>query len=369
MTVGYDSGSPVGWRGRKVPPSAARHARGTLAVRHLQGLGGGTAAATPVSHVRMRLIPLVLCVLLGGVAHAEDRVAAARRARQEALAQSLSAAGVAWPPEELYVRAFKLEREVEVWAGARGKPLVRVKVYPVCAASGELGPKRQEGDLQVPEGFYLLDSFNPLSSFHLSMRVSYPNDSDRKLSDPRRPGGNIAIHGNCVSMGCIAIEDGPIEELALAPAGVPALRAEPPPAPRGRGPQEWGVHGAGWKVGRLKLLAGFSWPGRCLLRSLLGHAPLALLPGLESRSHRVQRVVLQPLVVYREVVLPGDGNESMGVGGVALQPLLRLPPGGERGGVWRDSLRGECSQRRLDGIVAVHAPHIVLADEPDLSSQ
>lgn len=162
----------------------------------------------------MRLIPL-LCVLLGAMAHAEDRVAAARRARQEGLVQALSAAGVPWPPEELYVRAFKLEREVEVWAGARGRPLVRVKVYPVCAASGELGPKRREGDLQVPEGFYLLDSFNPYSSFHLSMRVSYPNAADRRLSDARRPGGNIAIHGSCASIGCIAIEDGPIEELYL----------------------------------------------------------------------------------------------------------------------------------------------------------
>ena len=147
-------------------------------------------------------------------AHAEDRVAAARQSKAKVLTQLFAAAGVAYPPEELYLRAFKHERELEVWAGARGKPLTKVKTYPFCAASGELGPKRQQGDLQVPEGFYTIDLFNPRSDFHLSMRVSYPNESDRILG--RRPlGGAIMVHGNCVSIGCIAIEDGPIEELYL----------------------------------------------------------------------------------------------------------------------------------------------------------
>ncbi|HSP77399.1 MAG TPA: L,D-transpeptidase family protein, partial [Myxococcaceae bacterium] len=99
--------------------------------------------------------------------------------------------------------------------GAAGKPLVKVRTYPFCAASGELGPKRREGDLQVPEGFYVIDLFNPRSQFHLSLRVSYPNASDRKLADARRPGQNIFIHGGCASIGCIAIEDEPIEELYL----------------------------------------------------------------------------------------------------------------------------------------------------------
>jgi len=113
------------------------------------------------------------------------------------------------------VRAFKQERELEVWAGAAGRPLVKVRTYPFCAASGELGPKRREGDLQVPEGFYVIDLLNPWSQFHLSLRVSYPNAADRKLGDARRPGSNIFIHGGCASIGCIAIEDEPIEELYL----------------------------------------------------------------------------------------------------------------------------------------------------------
>jgi murein L,D-transpeptidase YafK len=102
-----------------------------------------------------------------------------------------------------------------VWGGEAGAPLALIKRYPICAASGGLGPKRKEGDLQVPEGFYELGRFNPRSSYHLSLEITYPNASDRLLSDPKSPGGLIYLHGNCVSIGCIAIEDGPIEEVYL----------------------------------------------------------------------------------------------------------------------------------------------------------
>jgi murein L,D-transpeptidase YafK len=160
--------------------------------------------------VRITLTCLLLTCAL--TARAEDRVAAARQNRARSLSTLFASVGVQYPPAELYLRAFKQERELEVWAGARGQPLTKVKTYAFCAASGELGPKRQEGDLQVPEGFYTVDLFNPRSAFHLSMRVSYPNESDRLLG--RRPlGGAIMVHGNCVSIGCIAIEDDPIEEL------------------------------------------------------------------------------------------------------------------------------------------------------------
>ena len=159
-------------------------------------------------------IGLALWLLCAGSAVAEDRVAAARRARERTVAGLFQAAGVAWPPQELYVRGFKHERELEVWAGAAGAPLVRVKTFPMCAASGEPGPKRRQWDEQVPEGFYTLDQFNPESQFHLSLRVSYPNASDRVLG--HRPLGDaIYVHGDCVSIGCIALQDEPIEELYL----------------------------------------------------------------------------------------------------------------------------------------------------------
>ena len=157
----------------------------------------------------------LLCLLAALPAGAEDKkVEAVRRAREPEVAKLFKKAGVSWPPEELYVRAFKEERVLEVWAGARGERLRKVKTFPFCAASGEVGPKRREGDEQVPEGFYTLDQFNPRSQFHLSMRVSYPNEADRRLGE-RPLGGAIYVHGNCMSIGCIAIQDGPIEELYL----------------------------------------------------------------------------------------------------------------------------------------------------------
>jgi murein L,D-transpeptidase YafK len=156
---------------------------------------------------------LVLCVCLP--AAAEDRVQVARKERATDVAALLQKVGLSAPVDEVYLRAFKQERELELWAGNRGQPLKLVKTYPFCAASGELGPKRIEGDLQVPEGLYEVAQFNPTSNFHLSLKVSYPNASDRVRSDAKRPGGLIYLHGNCASIGCIAIEDGPIEEVYL----------------------------------------------------------------------------------------------------------------------------------------------------------
>jgi murein L,D-transpeptidase YafK len=162
----------------------------------------------------MTRVFFLMGLLLALEAGAKDRVEEARRTKARGVAETFAAAGVSWPPDELYVRAFKQERELEVWAGARGQPLRKVKTFPFCAASGDVGPKRREGDGQVPEGFYTLDQFNPRSQFHLSMRVSYPNDADRVLGE-RPLGGAIYVHGDCASIGCIAIEDGPIEELYL----------------------------------------------------------------------------------------------------------------------------------------------------------
>jgi murein L,D-transpeptidase YafK len=165
----------------------------------------------------MRNVVALLLVFTALAARAEPaRVAAVRKARAADVAALFKAAKVAFPPEQLYVRAFKHERELEVWAGPKAGPLVKVKTYPFCAASGALGPKRRRGDLQVPEGFYALDLFNPASDYHLSVRVSYPNAADKRFGGRGIDlGDNIFVHGDCVSIGCIAIENGPIEELYL----------------------------------------------------------------------------------------------------------------------------------------------------------
>lgn len=113
----------------------------------------------------------------------------------------------------VYLRAFKLEGQLEVWLRSKKeKTYTLFKVIPICSTSGELGPKKKEGDGQVPEGFYAISAFNPNSSYHLSLKVSYPNKSDAHLNKPPL-GGDIMIHGKCVTIGCIPLEDEPIEQL------------------------------------------------------------------------------------------------------------------------------------------------------------
>ena len=121
-----------------------------------------------------------------------------------------------WPPEQLYIRSFKYDRLLEIWIKDICNPQYKLfKSYKICMQSGTLGPKRLEGDFQMPEGFYYINDFNANSNFHLSLGLNYPNASDKVLSDSLRPGNDIYIHGHCVSAGCIAIEDKPIEELFL----------------------------------------------------------------------------------------------------------------------------------------------------------
>jgi len=150
----------------------------------------------------------------------QNRFFRVRRARSQAqprLEALFRKAGLDYPAKEVLLRVFKLEEELELWArNDKNSPFTLVQLYPVCAASGTVGPKRREGDLQVPEGFYFISAFNPWSHFHLSLRVNYPNASDRILSDRRRPGGDIFIHGSCVTIGCVPLREGPIEEVYLA---------------------------------------------------------------------------------------------------------------------------------------------------------
>jgi murein L,D-transpeptidase YafK len=123
---------------------------------------------------------------------------------------------LAWPPTDLYIRSFKLDRQLEVWVKSDAEQNFKLfKTYKVCMQSGTLGPKRMEGDYQMPEGFYYINEFNPNSNFHLALGINYPNASDKILSDSLRPGSEIYIHGKCVSTGCIAIDNKPIEELYL----------------------------------------------------------------------------------------------------------------------------------------------------------
>ncbi len=128
-----------------------------------------------------------------------------RAAFQPASESRLDGPGPAWPPKSLALVAFKEERRLEVWGDGR-----LLKSYPILAASGGPGPKRQEGDRQVPEGVYRLTTLNPRSRFHLSIRVDYPDAEDRRQGCT---GSDIYIHGGAASIGCIAVGDPAIEEI------------------------------------------------------------------------------------------------------------------------------------------------------------
>ena len=135
--------------------------------------------------------------------------------RRPALEREAAGRGLAYPPPELMLAAYKRERALEVWA-RKDDRWVLYRSYPVLAASGGDGPKLREGDRQVPEGVYRLTHLNPASSYHLSIRVDYPNAFDRArgAEDGRTAlGGDIYIHGKAVSIGCLAIGDDNIEEL------------------------------------------------------------------------------------------------------------------------------------------------------------
>jgi murein L,D-transpeptidase YafK len=140
---------------------------------------------------------------------------------EDSLKKQFEKQNLVWPPQAMYLRSFKYDRQLEVWVKSTAKePYKLFKVYKVCQQSGSMGPKRVEGDYQVPEGFYYINEFNPNSNYHLSLGLNYPNASDRILSDANKPGGAIYIHGNCVSTGCIPITDAPIEELYFLASNV-----------------------------------------------------------------------------------------------------------------------------------------------------
>ena len=133
---------------------------------------------------------------------------------EDTLKKQFETKNLQWPPQQMYVRSFKYDRQLEVWVKDNAKSSFKLfKTYKVCMQSGTMGPKRLEGDYQVPEGFYYINEFNPNSNYHLALGLNYPNASDKLLSDSLHPGNSIYIHGNCVSTGCIAISDVPIEEI------------------------------------------------------------------------------------------------------------------------------------------------------------
>lgn len=143
-----------------------------------------------------------------------DRVAKAFSNREDTLQKQFAAKKLVWPLKYMYIRSFKYNSELQVWVrNSLTDSFKLFKTYKVCALAGTMGPKRMEGDYQVPEGFYYINEFKANSMYHLSLGLNYPNPADKLLSDSLRPGGDIYIHGSCVTVGCIPVTDPQIEEL------------------------------------------------------------------------------------------------------------------------------------------------------------
>jgi hypothetical protein len=151
-----------------------------------------------------------------------DRVAEYGGAVRARMAPAFEHAGFAYPPKRVTMVGLKAERILQVWGSAVPDGGWRhLKDYPILGASGVLGPKLQEGDRQVPEGNYRIESLNPNSLYHLALRVSYPSAEDRQrgAEDGRANlGSDIMIHGNTCSIGCLAMGDEAAEDLFVLAA-------------------------------------------------------------------------------------------------------------------------------------------------------
>ena len=132
-------------------------------LRGLAALGGAVVVAGGVTQRNL----LDVAVSRAKDAVAGDRVAAARARLGDSLERAAKAKGIPWQPRQVFVRAFKTGYDgtsagrVEAWVGDGRGPLQLLQVHPLCALSGVVGPKRREGDLQVPEGFYTISAMNP----------------------------------------------------------------------------------------------------------------------------------------------------------------------------------------------------------------
>ena len=152
----------------------------------------------------------------------EDRLQEFGGAARQRWEPHFKASRTSYPPKRVIFVALKDQRVLDVYAddGARTNFIRR---YPILAASGVLGPKLREGDRQVPEGIYEIELLNPNSAYHVSLRVNYPNAFDRAQATKEgriNLGGDIMIHGQAASIGCLAMGDEAAEDLFTLAADV-----------------------------------------------------------------------------------------------------------------------------------------------------
>lgn len=176
--------------------------------------------------MRIRIsFAVFLCLLFPNIAGAhtvEGRLREFGEDVRQRMVPYFEKAGVSYPPRQITLIGLKEEKVLELYASdSKANPERLIRSYPILAASGGPGPKLRQGDGQVPEGIYRIDTFNPDSLFHVSMRVNYPNADDkaRARKDGRTDlGGDIFIHGSAASIGCLAVGDEAAEELFVLAA-------------------------------------------------------------------------------------------------------------------------------------------------------
>lgn len=106
----------------------------------------------------------------------------------------------------IFIQIFKQEGVLELYQKTTNGKYQLTKIYPICKFSGGLGPKKLEGDLKSPEGFYQITTsqLNPNSRYYRSINLGFPNEYDLSQG---YDGNYLMIHGDCVSVGCYAMTD------------------------------------------------------------------------------------------------------------------------------------------------------------------
>ena len=159
------------------------------------------------------LLTVAACALIAGCddsyldqssARSQQPISSATLAKMEALDTT--------PSSPTLIRTYKKEAELEIWKMKSNGEYALLKAYPMCRWSGQLGPKKREGDMQVPEGFYTIapGQMNPNSHYYLAFNVGYPNAYDRAYG---RTGGNVMVHGVCSSAGCFSMTDDQVADI------------------------------------------------------------------------------------------------------------------------------------------------------------
>lgn len=178
----------------------------------------------------LKLIVIIFTILNSAVGYSQNflteqkknaRVKTAFNEKEEIIKGYFTNNKVEFNNFDLYLRIFKQEKIVEVWVknknpkAAGPKNYTNIVNYDICSTSGQIGPKRRQGDGQTPEGFYVINRFNPYSNFYLSLGLNFPNKADKIITNGNDAGGDIFIHGNCVTIGCVPITDEKIKELYI----------------------------------------------------------------------------------------------------------------------------------------------------------